>query len=182
MSDEITNPEGDVTPQPETATNAEPQGNAEIDWKKEARKWESRAKEAQAFKEQADKWREYESSQKTEHEKMAEELARLKAEASQASAELLRFKIASEKGITGDATRLLKGSTQEELEAEAELLLSLIADQSKKPSLQPDENQGKPAPSNIGQITEAELATMTPAEIVKAKAEGRLADLMSGKK
>jgi hypothetical protein len=164
------------TPTEETPTPpvAEPQGDA-TDWKAEARKWETRAKADHEF---ANKWREYESSQKTEHEKLAEELAREKAEAAQAKAELLRLRIASEKGITGDATKLLKGSTQEELEAEAELLLSLIADQSKPKGPKPDENQGKPAPASLGQLTQADLKTMSPNEIVKAKAEGRLDELL----
>lgn len=152
----------------------EPQGDG-TDWKSEARKWEARAK---ADHELALKWREYESSQKTEHEKLAEELARVQAEASQASAELMRFKIAAEKGISGDATKLLKGSTQEELEAEAELLLSLIANQSKPKSPQPDENQGKPAPSSVGQLTREDLKGMTQKEIMEAKAAGRLDNLL----
>lgn len=154
--------------------DAEPQGDS-TDWKAEARKWEARAK---ADHEIANKWRDYEASQKTEHEKLADELAREKAEAAQAKAELLRLRIASEKGITGDATKLLKGSTQEELESEAELLLSLIADQSKPKGPKPDEHQGKPAPSALGQLTQADLSTMSPANIMKARAEGRLDQLM----
>lgn len=164
------------TPTEETPTPpvAEPQGDS-TDWKAEARKWETRAK---ADHELANKWREYESSQKTEHEKLAEELDRAKAEASIASAELLRLKIASEKGITGEATKLLKGSTQEELEAEADLLLSLIADQSKPKGPKPDELQGKPAPASLGQLTHADLKAMSSQEIVKARAEGRLDQLL----
>ena len=152
----------------------EPQGDS-TDWKAEARKWESRAK---ADHELANKWREYESSQKTEFEKLAEDLAKAQAEASQASAELMRLRIAAEKGISGDATKLLKGTTQEELEAEAELLLSLIANQSKPKSPQPDENQGKPAPTKVGQLTREDLKGMTQKEIMEAKAAGRLDDLL----
>jgi hypothetical protein len=151
------------------------QSVSETDWKSEARKWESRAK---ADHELAQKWREYEDTQKSEHEKLADELARERAEAAQAKAELLRLRIASERGITGDATKLLKGSTQEELEAEADLLLSLIADQSKPKAPKPDENQGKPAQTVLGQLTKADLKTMSPQEIVAAKAEGRLNELM----
>lgn len=158
----------------QTPPAAEPQGDG-TDWKTEARKWESRAK---ADHEAALKWREYETSQKTEHEKLAEELARVQAEASQASAELLRFKIAAEKGISGDATKLLKGSTLEELESEAELLLALIANQSKPKSPQPDPTQGKPAPSSVGQLTREDLKGMSQREIMEAKAAGRLDSLL----
>lgn len=152
-----------------------PQGAPETDWKAEARKWETRAK---ADHELANKWREYENNQKSEHEKLADELARIKAEASQANAELLRFKVAAEKGITGEATKLLKGTTQEELESEATLLLSLIADQSKPKAPQPDPTQGKPAPSSLGQLTEADLKGMSDKDIMQARAEGRLDQLL----
>lgn len=167
---EDTNPE--IAPE-------EPQGKPEIDWKSEARKWENRAKASKADSEDAAKWREYEASLKPAQERLAEELAATKAEADEARAALLRYEIANAKGITGDATKLLKGKTAEELEAEADLLLSLIATQSKPKTPLPDENQGKPAPSNIGQITDRNvLKEMTPAEIVKAKAEGRLDSLL----
>lgn len=177
MSDEITTETPEVST-PETETVAEPQGTADVDWKKEARKWETRAKEASAFKEQADKWREYENNQKSEHEKLAEELARAKEEASQASTELLRLKIASEKGITGDALELLTGSTQEELEAKADKLLSLIADQSKPKLSIVDSNQGQATPNNVGQLTRADLNTMSPVEIDKARRDGRLDEIL----
>jgi hypothetical protein len=176
MSDEITNETPTEVSNPETAV-VEPHGES-TDWKKEARKWEARAKEAAAFKEQADKWREYEENQKSDHEKLAEELARTKAEADKASAELLRLKIASEKGITGEALDLLTGTTQEELEAKAEKLLSLIADQSKPKLSIPDSNQGQPAPNNVGQLTRADLSTMSPAEINKARLDGRLDEVL----
>lgn len=114
----------------------------ETDWKAEARKWESRAKAAKADTEAATKWREYEQSLKPEQERLAEELALAKAEASQAASKLLRFEIASEKGIPNDALDLLNGSSREELESSAEKLLSLIANQSKT-TIKPDLNQGK---------------------------------------
>lgn len=172
MSDEIATPTTEETPAPEV--KPEPQGES-VDWKAEARKWEARAK---ADHEVAQKWREYEQSQKSEHEKLAEELARAKAEASQASATLLRYEIAAEKGIPNAALDLLTGSTREELAANADKLLSLIADQSKPKSPLPDENQGKPAPAAVDQLTEADLKSMTPEEILQAKKAGRLDDLL----
>jgi len=86
----------------------------ETDWKAEARKWESRAKAAKADTEAATKWREDEQSLKPEQERLAEELALAKAEASQAASKLLRFEIASEKGIPNDALDLLNGSSQKQ--------------------------------------------------------------------
>lgn len=160
-----------------TATE-EPQGKPETDWKSEARKWESRAKASKVDADDAAKWREYELSLKPAQERLAEELATKTAEAEQAKATLLRYEVAAEKGISGDATRLLKGSSREELESEAELLLALIANSNKPKSPLPDENMGKPANTALGQLTEADLKGMKPDEIVKAKAEGRLDTLL----
>lgn len=130
----------------EEVTDAEPQGSStETDWKAEARKWEARAKASKADSEAAAKWREYEQAQKPVQERLAEELAQAKAEASEASTRLLRFEIASRKGIPAEALDLLTGSSSEELEANADKLLSLIANQSKTTTPKPDLNQGKPA-------------------------------------
>jgi hypothetical protein len=126
----------------------EPQGDkTEIDWKSEARKWEGRAKAAKADSEAAAKWKEYEQSQKSEYEKLAEKLESAEALASEASAKLIRYEVASQKSIPAEAIDLLTGSTREELEQAAEKLLSLMANQSKTP-IKPDLNQGKPTSSS----------------------------------
>lgn len=141
MSDEL-----EPTPEPsEDAQIENPQGEAqsETDWKAEARKWEKRAKDANSFKEAADKWAEYEASLKPEHERLAEQLATAKAEAESARTTLIRYEVASEKGIPADAIKLLNGSSREELEDAADALLALIANQSKPKSPKPDMNQGK---------------------------------------
>jgi hypothetical protein len=151
MSEEletITETEAEVTIE-------EPQGDTqtETDWKAEARKWEKRAKDAQTFKDAAEKWQEYEASLKPEHERLAEQLAAAKTEAESARVTLARYEVASEKGIPADAIKLLNGSTREELEEAADALLALIANQSKPKSPKPDMNQGK-----------ATTGGMTPAE------------------
>ncbi len=158
---------------------AQPQGEKpEIDWKAQARKWEARAKEAQADRELAQKWREYEASQKSEHEKLAEQLAAEQSKAAEATARLMRYEVATQKGIPADALDLLPGSSREELEAAADKLLSLIADQSKPKTPKPDENQGKPATGAVGQLTKEDLRTMTPKQIMEAKEAGRLNDVL----
>lgn len=178
MSDEITATENtDATPD---APEVEPQGEPTTgtDWKAQARKWEARAKEAQADKALADKWREYEQTQKSETEKLAEQLASLQATASDATAKLLRYEVATAKNVPSTALELLTGNTREELEAAADKLLSLIADQTKPKTPRPDENQGKPAGAAIGQLSKEDLKTMTPAQIMEAKAAGRLNDVL----
>jgi hypothetical protein len=186
MSDKIaietTTTETETSSEVETSTTELPQGNPVegTDWKREARKWEDRAKAAKVDSDAAAKWREYEASLKPEQERMAEELARKSAEAEEAKATLLRYEIAAEKGISGDATRLLKGTSREELESEAELLLALIANNTKPKTPIPDENQGKATANAAGQITDRNvLKDMTPAEIMKAKTEGRLEQILA---
>ena len=136
MSEEIIEPTEEVV-EVQTETT-------ETDWKAEARKWENRAKSAKGDSEAAAKWREYEESLKPVQERLAEELTQAKVEASQASAKLIRYEVASEKGIPSDAIELLNGSNREELETSADKLLSLIANQSKT-QIKPDVNQGKPS-------------------------------------
>jgi hypothetical protein len=176
MSEETTIPE---VPTPEVVTE-EPQGStqSDTDWKAESRKWEARAKAAKSDVEAAQKWREYETSQKTEFEKLAENLTVAQAEAAQAKAELTRLKVAAEKGIPAEALQLLKGSSEEELAAEADLLLSLIANQSKPKTPQPDANQGQPSPSSLGQLSQADLSGMDAKQIMQAKNEGRLDSIL----
>lgn len=182
MSDNetATETQTEETTSTEAQTTEEPQGSKETDWKAEARKWEARAKASKGDSEDAAKWREYEASLKPAQERLAEELAAEKARAESASAALLRYEIAAERGISGDATRLLKGTTREELEAEADLLQSLLANQSKPKTPMPDENQGKPSSAAaVGQITDrAILKEMTPEEIEEARRSGRLDTLL----
>lgn len=177
MSDEL---ETTITEEPtETPVTAEPQGEAnETDWKAEARKWEKRAKDANGDRELAQKWREYEESLKPLQEKLADDLNSAKAEAESARTALLRYEIASEKGIPPEAIKLLQGSSREELEEAAETLVSLLANQSKPKAPVPDESQGRPTTANLGQLSKDELANLSPAELLKAKSEGRLNDVL----
>jgi hypothetical protein len=142
MSDaEITEPTTEAPT--EDVVEEQPQGSTpDTDWKAEARKWESRAK---ADHDAANKWREFELSQKSDMEKLSEELERYKTEASQASLQVARLQVASEKGIPHEALELLTGNSREELEAAADKLLTLVANQSKTNTPKPDVNQGKPA-------------------------------------
>jgi hypothetical protein len=136
----------EVTPETEVEDTTELHSEVDsTDWKAEARKWENRAKASKADGEDAAKWRDYEGSQKTEHEKLAEKLASAEEVATQASTKLLRYEVASEKGIPSEAVELLTGSSRDELEAAADKLLRLIASQSKTQLTKPDYNSGKAA-------------------------------------
>jgi hypothetical protein len=121
---------------------------ANTDWVKEAKKWEKRSVEnyraLQEAQEAAAKWKEYQETQKTESEKTAERLAKAESDARAAQQELIRFRIAAEKGLTPELVSRLRGDTEEELAADADSLITLfggVTPASKK-SVQPVKTQG----------------------------------------
>ena len=176
VNTETTTEETEVTSNDNETAAEQP---TEIDWKKEARKWESRAKSAKDDKELADKYREYLDSQKSETEKLEERLAQYEAKEREANAKLLRLEIANDKGISPDVLAHLKGETREELESAVDLLLNSLAAESVKSKTKPNPEQGKPTDDAAGQITSREhLASMKPEEITKALKDGRLDHLL----
>lgn len=159
---------------------AEPSGP---DWKVEARKWESRAKENAAA---AKKLQEIEDAQKSETEKLLARAEAAEKRAADLEAARLRDRVAQANGIPADLVDRLVGATEEELAADAQRLAALLRPTDPPPPATPPPPppadggpRGTPAPS---QLTQADLKGMSPAEIQKAKAEGRLADVLSGKK
>lgn len=143
LNSETTTPEvqaEDTSPQSEVVETDD------TDWKSEARKWESRAK---SNVEAADRWREYESSLKSEDEKRAERLLQVEAELTAERAERTRLEVASEKGIMAEAVKLLTGTTREEIESQADALLKLVADQSSPKSPKPNARQGREVSDSI---------------------------------
>jgi uncharacterized phage infection (PIP) family protein YhgE len=133
----------------------EPQGS-ETDWKVESRKWEKRAKESSQFKDNSDKWNEYEQSLKPEQERLAEELNETKAEAVSAKMALLRYEVAAEKGLTAEAVKLLNGANREELEDAADSLIAIIAGQSSTKTPKVDRSQGRA--TGTGSTTQDQFA------------------------
>lgn len=69
------------------------------------------------------KAKEYEDRDKTDQEKQAEETAAARAEAADAQAQLTRYEVAAEKGLTPAQARRLVGSTKDELLKDADALL-----------------------------------------------------------
>lgn len=138
MSETTTETEATTAP----AETEAPQGEPGTDWKTEARKWEQRAK---ADHDAANKWREFEASQKSEYEKLAERLAQAEATANEATAKAIRYEVATAKGIPAEALELITGNDRETIEASAEKLAALIAAQTKPNQPKPDPNQGLPA-------------------------------------
>lgn len=169
-----------ATAAPEAAASTEPTdlaaALAEIaKWKNLSRQNEDRAKA------NADKAKEFdalEDSKKTELQKAQDELARIQAELATERSTSLKSQVAAAKGVPAE---LLSGSTQAELESAADALLAFKG--VPKPPVQDAAAStvtGKPVAPE-GQITSRDvLKGMSPAEIMAAKAAGRL-DTMLGK-
>lgn len=119
-----------------------------IDWKAEARKHERRAKEnlalAKANEDAAKRLAEIEEANKSEAQKAQERLAQVEEELAQERAARIRAEVAAAKGVP---VELLKGSTQEDIEAEADRLLEFKGE-SPDPSPFPkaDPSQGPRGP------------------------------------
>ena len=94
---------------------------SEPDWKARARQWEQRAKDnADAAKRLA----QLEEAGKTEAQKQADQLAALTKRAEEAETRALRLEVAALKGLTPGQAKRLAGATREELEADADELLT----------------------------------------------------------
>lgn len=147
------------------ADNEAPQGEApvegeqkaEIDWKAEARKWESRAKEnlasAKANEGAAKRLAEIEESQKTEAQKAQEALEQAQRELAETRLQAARAEVAAEKGVPAS---LLSGSTREELEAAADALIAFKGAQEPQRLVVP--NEGKSPQGPIGAEKDLEFA------------------------
>lgn len=96
-----------------------PASKPETDWKAEARKHETRAKENAAKAKQFDELLE---SQKTESQKLTDRAAAAEKERDEARVDALRARVGASKGLPADIVDLLKGSTEDELMAHADRL------------------------------------------------------------
>lgn len=166
------------TPDPEPADTPEPD-TGEKDWQAEAEKWKAFSRKhedaAKANAEKAKRLDELEESQKSELQKAADKAAAAEARIAEIEARALRAEVAAAKGIPA---ALLSGSTQEELEASADALLAFRGSAPK-----PDFGGGDRGEPIAGpkQVTEAELQSMTPAQINTARTEGRLNTILGTK-
>lgn len=86
-----------------------------------ARKWERRAKDNADKAEAYDKLQE---SQKSEQEKLTEAREAADRRAAEAEQRALRLEVAAEKGLTPAQAKRLQGTSREELEGDADELLS----------------------------------------------------------
>lgn len=136
---------------PQGTPDVEPQED-KTDWKAEARKWESRAKENNTA---AQKLAQLEEESKSELQKAIDRASAAELALADREAETLRLTIAARHGISGDHLDLLSGSTEDELEAKAKKIASLITDSAPTdPFPKADPSQG---PKGAGPASNADV-------------------------
>lgn len=170
-------PPAEGTPAPTPPAPAPPA--KETDWKAEARKWEDRAKENKTA---AEKLAALEESQKTEAQKLSDRAAAAEAKAAEYEK---REQVAAWKADvskeTGVPAAALAGSTLEELQAHAETLKPLItqAQEPQAPLAPHVPSEGTPPSGGVAsQLTQNDIASMTPEQINAARRAGRLNRVM----
>jgi hypothetical protein len=140
MADEDTPAPSDTDDAPETPDTS----NADADkWKALSRKHEKQAKEL------ATRLQELEDRDKSEGEKLAGRIAAAEKRADEAEARAIRLEVATSKGLTAAQAKRLVGATKEELEADADELISTFKPAEPDPVDTDDEpDDDTPSPSN----------------------------------
>lgn len=170
---------GDV-PTAQDAPAAAAEATAQqVDWEAEARKWKELSRKNESrMKENAEKARLYDEAQeqgKSELQKAQEAAAKAEARAAAMEAEAMRAKVAAATGVDAD---LLSGSSEEELRASAERLLAWRGAQVPKGAPATDAGVRGDEIRAARQLTREDLKKMSPAEIIKARQDGQLNNIM----
>jgi len=151
----------------------------QVDWEAEARKWKELSRKNESrMKENAEKARLYDEAQeqgKSELQKAQDAAAKAEARAAAMEAEAMRAKVAAATGVDAD---LLSGSSEEELRASAERLLAWRGAQGPKGAPAADAGVRGDEIRAARQLTREDLKKMSPAEIIKARQDGQLNNIM----
>lgn len=96
----------------------------------------------------------FEDRDKTEAQKLAEAKTAAERDAEQARTKLLRYEVAAAKKLPSEWAARLQGSTQEELEADADALLEALGTQQQRntPSYDGGVRQGAPAATDMNAL------------------------------
>ena len=170
----------DAAPAPDApSTGADGEAAQKVDWEAEARKWKDLSRKNESrMKENAEKARLYDEAQeqgKTELQKALDKAAQAEARVKALEVQAVRAQVAAAKGVDVD---LLSGSTLEELEASAERLLAWRGAQTPKGAPSSDAGVRGEQIRAVKQLTREDLKKMSPAEILKARKDGQLNDIM----
>lgn len=170
---------GDAPAAQETPAAAAEDTAQQVDWEAEARKWKELSRKNEArMKENSEKARLYDEAQeqgKSELQKAQEAAAKAEARAAAMEAEAMRAKVAAATGVDAD---LLSGSSEEELRASAERLLAWRGAQVPKGAPATDAGVRGDEIRAARQLTREDLKKMSPAEIIKARQDGQLNNIM----
>lgn len=170
---------GDATSAQETPAATAEDTAQQVDWEAEARKWKELSRKNESrMKENAEKARLYDEAQeqgKSELQKAQEAAAKAEARAAAMEAEAMRAKVAAATGVDAD---LLSGSSEDELRASAERLLAWRGAQVPKGAPAADAGVRGDEIRAARQLTRDDLKKMSPAEIVKARQNGQLNNIM----
>lgn len=175
-----------------TETPAEPsaeapkaeQDSAPKDWESEAAKWKAMARKSESqAKTNAEKAKAYDEAQeaaKTEQQRLADKLADAERRLGEAQLKADRAEVAQRKGVP---VELVSGATVEEMEASADALTEWrgAPAAASKPDTTGMGKVGEPIGTPQGQLTRAELKNMTPEQIVQAKKDGKLDQVLQVK-
>lgn len=170
---------GDATSSQDAPAAAAEDTAQQVDWEAEARKWKELSRKNESrMKENAEKARLYDEAQeqgKSELQKAQEAAAKAEARAAAMEAEALRAKVAAATGVDAD---LLSGSSEDELRASAERLLAWRGAQVPKGAPATDAGVRGDEIRAARQLTREDLKKMSPAEIIKARQDGQLNNIM----
>lgn len=170
---------GDAPAAQDTPAAAAEDTATQVDWEAEARKWKELSRKNESrMKENAEKARLYDEAQeqgKSELQKAQEAAAKAEARAAAMEAEAMRAKVAAATGVDAD---LLSGSSEEELRASAERLLAWRGAQVPKGAPATDAGVRGDEIRAARQLTREDLKKMSPAEIIKARQDGQLNNIM----
>lgn len=130
---------------------------------------------AKANADAAIKLQEIEDAAKSQADKEADARAAAEQRAAKAEADYLRLKVATTKGIPADLADLLVGADEAEMTAVADRLLAMKAPTPPAPG---SADAGPLGAAKPGQLSRADLQKLTPEQILEAKANGQLSDLL----
>ena len=118
-------------PDPTAPPTGDPKPTETVEfWKAKAREQESRAKTNAEKAKQFDALTE---AQKTEQQKLTDAAAAEKARADVAESELTKFRVAATKGLAATDVQFLTGTTEAEIAASADALLTRLGSAAPKP-------------------------------------------------
>jgi hypothetical protein len=137
-------PQGDTGPAPTQQPPAEP-AKPEIDWKAEARKWEQRAKE---WKPAADRLKQVEDSQKTDLQRMQDQLASVSRERDDARVDATRVRLGLRYKLDEPDLEFLGAGSDEEMETRAKRLAERVGS-ARPPSFDGGARKASDAPADM---------------------------------